>query len=177
MNTVIAIRQGDRVIFETVFQEYYEKLYLYVLHKTNSRYIAEECTQLTFIKLWQYRASLSEELSISIQLFRIARTTMIDQLRKKTTVALPIYDISAGDEIWGGLHEKELNSQLVQVLQKMPPVRKKVFEMSRFKGMSAREIAAELSISVKAVEYHITQAIKYLRNHIALLPLWICLYF
>lgn len=176
MNTVAAIRQGDCVIFETVFREYYEQLYLYVLHKTRSGYIAEECTQLTFIKLWQYRASLSEELSISVQLFRIARTTMIDQLRKKSTVALPVQDISSGDQVWEGFHEKELNNELVRAIQQMPPVRKKVFEMSRFKGMSVREIATELSISVKAVEYHITQAIKFLRNHIALLPLWILLF-
>ena len=111
-------------------------MYLFVLHKTRSGYIAEECTQLTFIKLWQYRASLSEELSISVQLFRIARTTMIDQLRKKSTVALPVQDISSGDQIWEGLHEKELNNELVRAIQQMPPVRKKVFEMSRFKGMS-----------------------------------------
>ena len=177
MNTVAAIRQGDRVIFETVFREYYEQLYCYVLHKTNSGYIAEECTQLAFIKLWQYRTSLSEDLSVSVQLFRIARTTMIDLLRKKTAVALPVQEISAGDQIWERLQEKELNSQLVRMVQQMPPVRKKVFEMSRFKGMSVREIAAELSISVKAVEYHITQAIKYLRNHIALLFCWITFFF
>jgi RNA polymerase sigma-70 factor (ECF subfamily) len=176
LNTVAAIRQGDRVIFESVFREYYEQLYLFVLHKTGSCYIAEECTQLTFIKLWQYRASLSEELPVSVQLFRIARTTMIDLLRKKTTIALPVQDISSGDQVWEGFRAKELNGELVRAIQQMPPVRKRVFEMSRFKGMSVREIAAELSISVKAVEYHITQAIKYLRNHIALLPLWIYLF-
>lgn len=41
-----------------------------------------------------------------------------------------------------------------------------VFRMSRFEGMSNREIAEELGISEKAVEYHITKALKELRTNL-----------
>jgi RNA polymerase sigma-70 factor (ECF subfamily) len=51
----------------------------------------------------------------------------------------------------------------------MPSVRQRVFAMSRFKGMSYKEIADDLSISVRTVENHIAQALKQLRHNIPFL--------
>src|SRR5580658_6589478 len=81
LTTIAALQEGDTVIFQQVFNQYYEKLFFYMLSKTKSSYLSEEAVQLTFIKLWQYKASLNQEIPLSIQLFRIARTTLIDLLR------------------------------------------------------------------------------------------------
>ena len=75
------------------------------------------------------------------------------------------------------LHESEMsteaeNSQeaqsleqyLKQVIANMPPMRQKVFVMSRFGNKTNKEIATELGISEKTVEVHITLALKELRN-------------
>ncbi|NII25285.1 sigma-70 family RNA polymerase sigma factor [Pseudoflavitalea sp. X16] len=175
MNTIAAIQQGDTFIFEQVFHEYHEKLYFYVLHKTNSSWLAEETVQLTFIKLWQYRATLNESLELSPQLFRIANTTLIDLLRKQhhadrlagkagyRSESLVANDLSAQ------LDAAELAQRVQGAIRRMPLARRKVFEMSRLRGMSYREIAAELSLSVKTVENHIAHALKQLRHLITFL--------
>jgi len=82
LNTVYQIRSGNELVFQQVFNEYHGKLYFYILKKTNSEYMAEEVVQLSFIKLWNTRENLNEEFSISTQLFRIAKTTLIDLVRK-----------------------------------------------------------------------------------------------
>lgn len=41
---------------------------------------------------------------------------------------------------------------------------RRVFMLSRFEGMSNRQIAQELGISEKSVEYHVTKALKQLRT-------------
>ena len=175
MNTVAAIQQGDTFIFEQVFHEYHEKLYFYTLHKTNSAWLAEETVQLTFIKLWQYRASLDESLDISPQLFRIANTTLIDLLRKQQHAASlsgkPGYqaDTHQAHDLVAQLDAAELARQVQDTVRRMPHARRKVFEMSRIKGMSYREIATELSLSVKTVENHIAHALKQLRHLITFL--------
>lgn len=83
-NTIAALKESDEIVFGEIFQEYHQKVYYYILSKTNSAYIAEETTQLTFIKLWNYRCSLDVSLPISSQIFRIAKTTCIDLLRKES---------------------------------------------------------------------------------------------
>lgn len=169
VTTTAAIKQGDTFIFEQVFQQYHEKLYFYVFYRTYSSYLAEETTQLTFIKLWKYRNSLNEELDISDHLFRITKTTLIDLLRKEKNIDRLRNQVSStgtriSESIAATIETEELRTSIYGAIRQMPLARRKVFEMSRLKGMSYKEIAAELSISVKTVENHIALALKQLRH-------------
>jgi RNA polymerase sigma-70 factor (ECF subfamily) len=158
-----------------VFNEYHEKLYYYILKKTNSEYLAEEVVQLSFIKLWNTRENLNEEFSISTQLFRISKTTLIDLVRKNNSIeslAKKVEglqsDISTNDTL-GKIDAKELSNKLEKALENLPPIRQKVFRMSRLEEKSYHEIASELSISTKTVENHISMAIKQLRPYLTIL--------
>jgi len=174
LNCVTNIKNGDEFVFQQVFEEYHEKLYYYSFSKTRSEYLAEEVTQITFVKLWQSRERLDENLSISIQLFRIAKTTLIDLLRKQHNLSALIDRVKVNeteensDAINAGIDYNETNRKLMQLIDQLPPVRKKVFEMNRLQGMSYKEIAQELSISIKTVEKHISKAISQLRPHLEL---------
>ena len=167
---IAALKEGDELVFESVFHEYHEKIYLYILGKTQSPYLAEETTQLTFIKLWQYRSSLTEEYSLFTQIFRIARTTLIDLLRKQDN-RQSLHDnaekqttLMEHAAVLDKMAAEELQKKLNETIDTMPPVRKQVFTMSRMQHMSTKEIAETLGLSVKTVEGHITQALKQLRE-------------
>jgi RNA polymerase sigma-70 factor (family 1) len=174
LSGVSNIKNGDEFVFQQVFEEYHEKLYHYTLSKTRSEYLAEEVTQITFIKLWKNRERLDESLSVSIQLFRIAKTTLIDLLRKQHNFAALIKglnweDKDKDDNINAGIDYNETNRKLLQAISQLPPMRKKVFEMNRLQGMPYKEIAAQLSISTKTVEKHISKAISQLRPYMQFL--------
>jgi RNA polymerase sigma-70 factor (family 1) len=174
--TIAALKEGDALIFSELFNEYHQKVYYYTLSKTHSQYIAEETTQLTFIKLWHYRGSLDESLPISQQVFRIAKTTCIDLLRKEA-VQLKLLQAKKQPDIQQtntseAVEVKELQQKLAAIVQTMPPVRRKVFEMSRYEFRSHKEIAQLLSLSVKTVENHIALALKQLRHFLMLMLLW-----
>jgi RNA polymerase sigma-70 factor (family 1) len=173
-DTIAALKSGDAFIFEELFHKYYERVYSYALQRTKSAYIAEEATQLTFIKLWQYRESLNEEIAFEIQLFRIVRTTIIDLLKKQQTQSKLATNANNNTSphtnmVWETVAAQELKGRLMLGMEAMPAVRKKVFQMSRLQDRSNKEIAAELSISVKAVEFHITKALKYLKQLLTVL--------
>lgn len=179
-NVVAYIKQGDLVIFKEVFQQYHQKLYFYVLSKTKSSFYAEEVVQITFIKLWQYRASLNDDISIDEQIFRIAKTTLIDQLRKqdsfyKLFAVIKNKDQSEPNQALTNFDQRELQQKLQTALSHMPPMRRKVFELSRVQGLSYKEIAAHLSLSEKTVENHIGHALKQLRHYFPLAFLLFCL--
>jgi RNA polymerase sigma-70 factor (family 1) len=177
LNMIAAIKEGDALIFSELFNEYHHKVYFYTLSKTHSPYIAEETTQLTFIKLWQYRANLDETLPISRQIFRIAKTTCIDLLRKETSQSKLLHTKNGRPAtelpVTDAFEVKEMQQQLAHAVQNMPPVRRKVFELSRYEFKSHKEIAQLLSLSVKTVENHIALAIKQLRHLWTLLIIWL----
>ena len=61
-----------------------------------------------------------------------------------------------------------------KAIDKLPEKRKIIFMLSRHKGLSNAEIANRLQISIKTVENQMTQALKFLREHLGqdtLLPI------
>lgn len=168
-NEALMIKQGNHLYFEMAYKKFYKQVYCFSLSKTQSAYLAEETVQETFVKLWKGRENLNENVSLSSQIFQIAKTTSIDLLRKqsklkklKCSYTLLHTDI-LNDTIYQELELLQRNKDLKLVAEKMPTVRKNIFLMRSIKGMSYLEIACELSISRKTVENHISVAIKQIR--------------
>jgi RNA polymerase sigma-70 factor (ECF subfamily) len=55
---------------------------------------------------------------------------------------------------------------IMTTIESLPEQCRKVIMMSRFNGLSHREIAMKLGISIKGVEFHITRALKSLREEL-----------
>lgn len=114
-------------------------------------------------------------MSLSRQLFRIAKTTLIDILRKEETNRRMMTELSRSllfpnnRQMGEAFAESELQNRIFKGVDQMPAMRRKIFKMSRFNGMSYKEIAAELSLSVKTVENHISRAIKQLQEILSVL--------
>lgn len=79
---------------------------------------------------------------------------------------LAVKDPESGiaNDIYKNVFYKETNSKLEKLIATLPPVRRKIFEMSRFKEMSHKEISEKLSIAPKTVENHINLALKYIKT-------------
>src|SRR3954470_17221935 len=160
-----AIKRGDTFAFEQAFLRHRDKVYFYFIKKTQSAEDAKDLLQITFLKLWQYRHSLSEEYLLEQHLFQIARTVFIDHMRRQNKLAKVQ---RTAEEIKRPFiytsEEFDLQSHLKEVLSGMPELRKKVFELNRLQGYSYKEIAELLSISVKSVDNNLTKALKELRK-------------
>ena len=62
------------------------------------------------------------------------------------------------------LYAEDVQTILHKSLDALGRQTRRVFMLSRFDGMSNRQIAQELGISEKSVEYHVTKALKQLRT-------------
>ncbi|KAA2242538.1 RNA polymerase sigma-70 factor [Chitinophaga agrisoli] len=167
MEEILALQAGHTQVFEQVYHAYHEKLYFYFLKHTRSQLWAEELLQTTFVKLWRHRQQLSAEHTLSEQLFRIAKTSLIDMVRHNRHQQEFLRSYTA-DLLQQGLTaeptSRDTIHQLHREMEKLPPVRKKVFMLSRIDGLSHKEISHLLSISPRTVEVHITKALKQLRR-------------
>lgn len=168
LNSIIALKTGERSAFDTAYKKYHAQLYSFINYKTQSSFIAEEVVQLTFIRLWQQREKLDEKLGLDVQLFGMARQVMIDELRKEATRFKynERYEQSPfTDNLIRMIESNDLLKHFDRELQELPPVRKMVFDMSRKQGLSHKEIAELLSISPKTVENHIGKVLSRLRQY------------
>lgn len=102
-------------------------------------------------------------------LYRIAHNLLIDRSRRsrRQIELLPIYE--ANDSPCFAEQELRIEADDLQLvvdraLADLPLKTRRVFVMSRFGGMSYREIEAALGISLAAVEYHMMRALSRLRR-------------
>ncbi len=63
-------------------------------------------------------------------------------------------------------HDAKRVMQIWVLVDQMPDRRRLVFELHRKDGLSYKEISKILDVSLKTVENHMGQAIKYLRNEL-----------
>jgi len=174
MSVINALKSDDSAAFREVFNECHHALYGYIIKKTQSEYLAEEIVQITFFKLWKYRHSLKEDIPILNQIFRIGRTTLLNELKKeKYTNKYADHLRHIGKDSYEHVTEQviynETELKLNTLIARLPPVRKRVFELSRFNYMSHKEISESLSLSPKTVENHINLALKFIKSFFILL--------
>jgi RNA polymerase sigma-70 factor (ECF subfamily) len=169
------LRSGDVDTFKEIFDQYDDKLYGYILAKTHSEYFSKEIVQLTFIKLWHYKKTLNRDIKLSTQIFQISKTIMIDELRKAERLKKNKEDWASEktallksnmEDGYNTIFGKELQENFQNVIENMPPVRQRVYQLSREERLTHKEISKRLSISTKTVEKHMQLALRNIRPFI-----------
>jgi len=161
----------NQAFFETIYFKNYDRLYTAFLKKTRSDIIAQELTQLAFVKVWEYRHSYSFDLSPELQLNRKAKLVYIDWLRKEAYQRKLAKKMQAFSIAETPAKNLEISDALHAAIDQLPPVRKKVFTLAYVEGFSQKEIAESLGISVKTVDAHIQKALKQLRKNLGWLAI------
>ena len=162
---IACLKQGNQIVYEQVYYLWHLKVYAYFLNKTRSEYMAEEMVQLTFIKLWNFKHTLNETIALEAQLFTIARTTMLDFLRKQANQQRLIDAVGPEDERTSEpLWEFDFEKRVTTSINTLPPMRKQVFLLNRFEGFSNKQIAVKLAISPRTVEKHMSLALRQLKS-------------
>lgn len=168
-DAIKSLQKGSAEGFEFLYNLYHGKLYNYILKLTNGNADSSaEIVQCVFIKLWDMRATIDEEKNLFNFLYTIAKNTLLNNyshLLIKEAYNTYILELEQPDTHFTELEvDRNLLDQLIaELTNQLPPVRKKIFIMSRREGKSHKEIAQQLSISEKTVEHQIGKALSFLR--------------
>ena len=167
-STVDELIKGSQRAFNLIVERYQKQLWLYFKQKTNSHEIAEELTNDTFSRLWDYRGKLDKDKSLEALLREMARgrfSKWLDKYEKeKKQMADYREDYREHDQQTGGQDALNARMDMAIIVDKLalvlPKKRCQVFIMSRMHGMSYEEIAEALSISKATVKDHLVKAKK-----------------
>ena len=151
--------------FEVCYKFYYRGLCSFA-----SRWVplsvAEDIVQDTMLYIWENRDKLLEELSLKGLLFMIVRNKALDRIahqnvrqRVHRQLTQHFSERFESPDFYLGTELKRLYDE---ALAQLPEQTRRIFEMSRLKGMTHQQIAAELNVSPQTVNYHIGQALRVL---------------
>ena len=170
-NTGLLANKINNELFDEIFRQYAKPLFYYAAKFVGDD-IAKDIVQDTFVKLWADQ-SLVITKSLNSLLFTTIRNRCLQQLEKQkvrnkyaesTRLTLQTEELQFYMDERSSLIEQELEDKLNEVLNTLPDRCRQIFMLSRFENKKNREIAAELDISIKAVEKQISKALSTIRT-------------
>jgi len=159
------IKRGNEKAFRQLYDHYWSKLYIKAYQRLSDTYACEEILQNIFLKFWQRRENLEITHSLDQYLYSALRFEIINWWRhhdlqeKHLEYFKKNYDVVVPEEN----ELTELQSILDHKIANLPEKCQKVFRLSRFEYKTHRQIADQLGITTKTVEYHIAYALKQLK--------------
>lgn len=158
-----------------MYDIWYKKSYLFVKAYVQDDMVTEDIVSESLVKLWKMMSEEEVEKPQHL-LFTLLKNKSLDHLRHEKVrqiveqemvevhqreLSLRMSTLEAYDpqEVFSA----EIRTIIRKTLDSLPALTREIFEMSRFEALSVKEIAKKKEITPKAVEYHITRAIKILR--------------
>jgi RNA polymerase sigma-70 factor (family 1) len=173
---VQSFKNGSNKAFTEIYNRYWKKLFTAAANKLDNHEEAEDIVQQIFVSIWFRR----EELDIHAQLYSYLAVAvryrvykvLIARSRQRycgddaaESILLNIPDDSTRQ--W--LQFDETNSRVNNLVALLPEKCRLIFEMSRVEGYSHKQIASELKLSEKTVEWYIGKAIKAIKRGLKVL--------
>lgn len=154
--------------FEILFYRYRGKVGNFIKKSAPNGTDWEELVTEVFLRIWTNKHKLDPDKPFEAYLFRVVRNLVVDELRKKIDHFVYLQEElltvdTAANSTYSKIEERELQSWLEKILQQVPLQRRQVFIMSRFDGLSYREIAQKLNISENTVDTQIRRTLKLFR--------------
>lgn len=176
------IQKGIKAAFQEFYERYAPRIYQFSLTYLKNDLDAEGLVQDVFLKIWEKREKLDSTKNIKSFIFKIAVNSIYDLIRRRN-IEHAFHDFTSVQEnshantTWHTVIWEEMQINLDELIKQMPEQRRKIFRMSREKGLSNDEIAKELNLSKRTVENQLYRAIAFLKKHLNTNSLFALLFF
>lgn len=161
-----AIAADDQAAYKMLFESYYDRLHRLALLITRSKELSEEIVSDVFIALWRNRAKALDISNLRVYLYIATRNTALNyhkKLQKKAMLRLDDLEVELADPYANpeqAFITREMDGRIRAAIDALPPRCKMVFKLVKEDGLSYKEAAEVLGLSVGTVDNQLVIAIK-----------------
>lgn len=160
--------KADPEAFRPLYEKYFKRIFLFVLHRVEDKSQAADITSQVFLKaLINIKGFKFQGLPFSAWLFRIALNECNDYFRKNNRYRIvTIEDVSVEhlyEELTGTTREEDLRQQLPTILKKLSVEELQLIELRFFEQRPFKEVADIAGITetyAKVKVYRVLQRMK-----------------
>lgn len=160
------LRMGDEAAFTAIYNRHWEKLLATAFYFTHDKQSAEDIVHEVMMSLWIRKTevnidSLSPYLGTAVK-FAVFKSIAREKRRRDLMTSYKPAETEA--DIENKLEAKFLEELLLGRTEQLPDKARLIFDYSRKHELTVAQIAEKMDLSPKAVEYHITRALRFLRQ-------------
>ncbi|TVQ66219.1 MAG: RNA polymerase sigma-70 factor [Balneolaceae bacterium] len=165
--------ESHKESFELLFRTYYQELHVYAYSYLKEKEAAEDVIQTVFMRIWSKREEWNPGGTIQSYLFQAVKNESLNALRKRRFLTehreniLTVFrENSSAETATEPGTDSELQKQIEIAIDNLPDRCRQIFLLNRRSGLTYREIAEHLDISLNTVNTQMGRALYTLRNHL-----------
>ncbi len=162
-------KSDDKTAINKLYEIFSGKLYNFAFSYLKTEADSLDVVQNVFINVWDKRQNIKNDTNLEAYLFTITKNSVISIFRKKAQEKnylehLRNTVVLSQDDTEDQYDYEVLYSKIQELIEELPEQRKRIFKLSKEKGLSNKDIAEELKISVKTVEDHKSKAKRFIKT-------------
>ncbi|MBO9631919.1 MAG: RNA polymerase sigma-70 factor [Chitinophagaceae bacterium] len=169
---LLLLAAGDEQAYKSLYDQYRNRIYSLAFQLIKSKPVAEDVLQEVFVSIWLNRHLLPDLENFHAWLRTITRNNLYNRLRKLATEEAFIRSVidekkpEGEEDTMATVAGNELKQLLHQAIAQLTPQQRKVYLMGKEEGLRYDQIAAELKLSRDTVKYHMTEALRSIRQYL-----------
>ncbi|QJB30153.1 RNA polymerase sigma-70 factor [Chitinophaga oryzae] len=172
-------QREEAVTFDQVYNRHWKPLYRTAFRILKDEQAAEDIVQDTFVRLWENWDTILH-INIKGWLFTTSYHLVLKnlkQLQANESLEQASFPEPLAGEADEPIRTRQLQLQLETCVDNLPEQCRRVYTMSKREEFSIKRIATELNISPKTVEYHVTTALRRIRQGIGRATLFLLFFY
>lgn len=164
---ILSLKKGNEASFKEAYLNYYDKLISIAKRFNFTVLTPQDFVQETFLRLYNKRELLNEDVLFDKQLFTICKNIIINHVNRENKIIQldPLQvDIVQEDTETGIFEERQ--EKLHSFIKLLPEQQQKIYTLHKLESLSYKEIAAITELSEKTIANHIYLASKFIRKKI-----------
>jgi len=164
------IKHDDSKALKILFERYYPSLCSFAFRFVKTIHLAEEAVSDVFLTIWIKKENIEIRTNLKTYLYAAVRNQSMNYVKHHTFSFEDIETVDTQDAIsefhpHAQMIYEELKDDIDALLRQLPEKRQIIFRMNRIDGLSYKEIAEILSISIHTVQNQMVAAVKFLSGH------------
>jgi RNA polymerase sigma-70 factor (ECF subfamily) len=165
-----AAQRGDHDAYRDLLEAVQPMIFGYLRKRIESEAAAEDVTQDVLLTMHRVRHTYDPERPFEPWLFAIARSRLIDHLRRRRRVSAMEVLTDTMPEMAATAAAETAGDAAFEILDRLPATQREAFAMLKLEGLTTEEAARRAGVSVSALKVRAHRAYKALRKALAADP-------
>lgn len=157
------IREGDGEALRVIVERYQDRIFALIYGIVRDRHEVEDVAQEVFWKVFTRIRSFDERSKFYTWLYRVAANAAKDHVKMRSRrPAVPLEEdagvVAPLDSPWEHVSAAETRQMVQDAIKELPPRYREVLTLRELQGMSYRELAQVLKLSIGTVESRLHRA-------------------
>lgn len=158
--------------FKDLFEEHYQNLCFFTYTLVNDKILAEDFVQDAFVALYNNQQILDKETKVlKAYLYTTIKNSVLNWARR-TKVEQKYHDLTPFNDFVdldfdNAMIKAETVGEINKIIAKLPDSCQNIFKLYYLEGLSTKEIATQLQLSINTIKTQKQRGLKYIQSNLS----------